>query len=362
MPCRVVEGTLGRGLRTVTLENDLLSATVLVDKGADIYTLVHHASGVDVLWKAPWGLREPGRGVAPAPTSEVAWLEHFAGGWQELFPNGGDACIYKGVELPFHGEASTLPWTAMVLEDTPQEARVLFSVRLFRSPFRLERTMTVRDGAPVLTLDERVTNEGAEPLAAMWSHHPCLGAPFLGPDCLVDTDARTVWAEPTYDTLNGRLRPGGRWTWPRAEARDGAPVDLRRVPAKGADLFAYLGDFAEGWYAVTNPALGFGLAMVWPAQVFPHAWLWQELRGSRGFPWYGAAYTMAVEPASSVPGLGLNRVMEGTGTHVMLEAGESLEFTLRAIFYDADASTGGVEHVGANGSVRVHAAPREDIA
>jgi len=49
MPCRVVEGTLGRRLRTVTLRNDLLSAAVLVDKDADIYNLVHRASGVDVL-------------------------------------------------------------------------------------------------------------------------------------------------------------------------------------------------------------------------------------------------------------------------------------------------------------------------
>jgi len=172
-----------------------------------------------------------------------------------------------------------------VLADTPREARVRLAGRLFRSPFQIEPTMVARDGASALTLNERVTNEGAEPLAAMRSYHPCLGAPCLGPDCLLDSGTRTVWAEPTYDT-------------PRAPSR---------ASARG------------------------------------HAWLWQELRGSRGFPWYGAPYTMAVESASNVPGLGLNRVLEGTGTHLILVAGESRAFTLRAIFYDVDASTGVVE-------------------
>jgi len=61
----------------------------------------------------------------------------------------------------------------------------------------------------------------------MRSYHSCLGAPFLGPDCRLNSGTRTVWAEPTYDTPRGRLPQGARWAWPRAEARDGARVDLR---------------------------------------------------------------------------------------------------------------------------------------
>jgi galactose mutarotase-like enzyme len=353
MSCHVHEGVVGRRTRTVTLENDVLSATVLVDKGADIYSLIYKPAGIDLLWKSPWGMREPGTGWAPAPTSEVAWLEHFAGGWQELFPNGGDACSYMGVELPFHGEASMLAWNLDVCSNTPDEARVCLSVRLTRSPFRLERTMIVRKDSASLALEERVTNEGNETLAAMWSHHPCLGAPFLSPSCLLDTDARSVRADMSYDTPGGRLRPGGAWSWPMAEARDGGAVDLRLMPASG-DTFAYLGDFEEGWCAITNPDLGFGLAFSWPAATFPHAWLWQELHSSRGFPFYGAAYTMALEPASSVPGLGLVHVMEQTGTHLTLAPGEHLDFHLRATLYAAPCA-GGVEHVSRDGTVRLRA-------
>jgi hypothetical protein len=349
MSCRIRETLTGR-LRTVVLENELLAVTVLADKGADIAKLEHRASGVDVLWKSPWGMREPGSGFAPAPNSNVAWLEAYEGGWQELFPNGGDACVYQGVELPFHGEASALPWSVEVLADTPGEVSVRFAVRLFRSPFRLTRTMTVRAGSPVLTLEESAVNEGAIPLAAMWSHHPALGGPFLTPSCRLDTDARTVWADPDYDTPNGRLQPGGRWEWPNAQDRAGNAVDLRQVPAGPTDMLAYLGDFAEGWYALTNPDLGFGVALVWPASVFPHAWLWQELRGSTGFPWYGISYTMAVEPASTVPGHGVVAAMERTGTHLTFAPGERRDFTLRAVFYDAGAGHG-VRHVAPDGRV-----------
>ena len=58
----ITEITLERGVRAVRLENDLLAATVLVDKGADIYELIYKPKGIDVLWKSPWGLRRPGGG------------------------------------------------------------------------------------------------------------------------------------------------------------------------------------------------------------------------------------------------------------------------------------------------------------
>jgi hypothetical protein len=353
--CRVSETMLTRRMRGVTLENELLSTTVLVDKGADIYRLVHRGTGIDVLMKTPWGLRDPGSGTAGSPDSEVTWMEHYEGGWQTLFPNGGRGCVYKGAELPFHGEASTLPWTCTVLSDTPDEVRVQFEVRLFRSPFRIVRVLSLRAGSPVLDVEETIMNEGLEPLDAMWSHHPAFGAPFLSPSCLVDTDARIVFAdEGDNRTPDARVQHGGRWNWPYATRPDGTSVDLRIVPER-SEVMAYLSDFAEGWCAKTNSTLGFGVALVWPATVFPYAWLWQEMHASRGYPWYGAAYTMALEPASSAPGVGLVEVLARGGSHVTFGPGESRTLTLRSLFYDA-GSGHGVEHVGPDGTVRVRPA------
>ena len=90
--CTINEITLGRTMRALRIENDLLAVTVLLDKGADIYELVYKSKNIDVLWKSPWGMKEPARGFDSAFDSSTAWLEAYAGGWQVLFPNGGTPC------------------------------------------------------------------------------------------------------------------------------------------------------------------------------------------------------------------------------------------------------------------------------
>ena len=349
--CRVSEQVLKRSLHAIKIENDLLSATVLLDKGADIYELIYKPRRMDVLWKTPWGLREQARGVATAPDSATVWLENYAGGWQVLFPNGGDECIYKGVALNFHGEASTTAWDCQIVTQGPDAAEVRLYTRLYRSPFRIERTMRVEKGRPILTIGERVTNEGNEPLDYMWGHHPALGAPFLSGACRIDVGARALLADDAYVGAANPLQPGRRYAWPAAEV-DGATLDLSLVPGRGAtrDLMAYFSDFESGWFAVTNCELGFGFGLTWPAEVFPYAWFWQELQASGGFPFYKGAYTMAIEPFSSVPGQGLVAVMQKTGTQRSLAAGQSAEVTLRAVLYE---STSGVREISPDGTVRV---------
>src|SRR5207247_1999198 len=143
------------GWRSVTLENDVLSVTVLPDKGADIYSLVDLRSGIDVLFKAPWGLRPPG-----APPLEGSgddeFLRNYEGGWQELFPSANDACTYRGRRIPFHGEVATLPW-----EHEAGDGELRLRTWCRQTPFRLERVMRLRGNT--LELDESVTNEAAEP-------------------------------------------------------------------------------------------------------------------------------------------------------------------------------------------------------
>lgn len=85
--------------------------TLLPEKGTEIYSLVYKPRGMDVLWKSPWGLTPRGSGFAFAGgNTEAAWMDQYGGGWQEIFPNGGDECVYKNASLPFHGEASVQAW------------------------------------------------------------------------------------------------------------------------------------------------------------------------------------------------------------------------------------------------------------
>ena len=151
--CRLIEHTIESDFRAVTLENEWLSVTVLPNKGADIYRFVYQPRRLDVLWKSPWGLRPLCRGFQTTGTSEETWLENYEGGWQEIFPNGGDACFYKGCYLNFHGEVSTLPWS-YTLEYGQGSVAAVFSVATFRSPFRLQRRLSLEVGQPLLRITE----------------------------------------------------------------------------------------------------------------------------------------------------------------------------------------------------------------
>ena len=55
MTCKVSEVVLGRTIRALQIENDLLATTILLDKGADIYRLVYRPKDIDVLWKSLLG-------------------------------------------------------------------------------------------------------------------------------------------------------------------------------------------------------------------------------------------------------------------------------------------------------------------
>lgn len=323
-PCTVEVNVLPSGMQAVTLVNPFLRVTVLPEKGADIYALVHQPTGIDVLWKSPSGLRPLGYGRS-SPDSTTAWLEHYEGGWQECFPNGGDPCQYGGVELSFHGESTMLPWQFTVVEQG-NHAVVDFVVTLYRSPFRLHRRMTLDATTVTLHLYEQLTNTAAEPIDCMWGHHPAFGAPLVGPSARLATNARRLIADPTNDGPHQPLLPGSTGQWPYLPTKTGTLLDMRVLPPESEPraLLAYALDFAgTPWYALSNPELGLGVAMTWPDSVFSCLWVWQELRATGSFPFYKRSYTMAVEPWSSYPGHGLVDVMATTRTHVTLAPGET---------------------------------------
>jgi hypothetical protein len=47
------------GWESVVLSNGLVEVVVLPGKGADIYSMIDLETGIDVLFKTPWGLQPP---------------------------------------------------------------------------------------------------------------------------------------------------------------------------------------------------------------------------------------------------------------------------------------------------------------
>lgn len=63
-------------------------------------------------------------------------------------------------------------WDVDAFEADDARAILVVLSRLARSPFRIERTMTLEAGSSSFLLEESVTNEGGEEMDYMWGHHP----------------------------------------------------------------------------------------------------------------------------------------------------------------------------------------------
>lgn len=293
-----------------SLVGDELAVSVRPARGAEIASLRHRASGVELLFRAPWGPRD-GEG----------FLDRYAGGWQELFPSAGDETTYRGRTIPFHGEVALLPW------DCAREGDALrCSVETRETPFRLERTM--RLGGRALVLDETVRNLGEEEAAFVWGHHLVLGPPFLEAGCRLEVPARTLVTLPEPWEETARLEPGQRAAWPYGRLRAGGAVDLREVPGPeaGSHDDVYLTDLEAGFVEVRNPRLGLGLRLEFDHELFRWLVSWQPYGGARAAPLAGA-YALGVEPWTSRLPLG---AAAAAGEAVALGPGESLATSLTA--------------------------------
>lgn len=323
----------------LTLSNQDLEVAILPDKGADIYALTDRRTGVDVLFKSPWGRRAPGTWPLAASSME-RWVEAYPGGWQLLLPNGGDECQEQGVTWGYHGEAALAPWRVL---DADDQAATL-ETRLFTVPLLVHRAFEL-DG-PVLRLTETVTNESPDELEVMWSHHPAFGAPFLDAGCVLSAGCTSVRAD---DEAPGTLlAPGSRHRWPHATTGDGVSLDLTKIPGRedSRAILAYLGDFTSGYFAITNPRLRLGFGLRWPLEVFGQAWLWQEVTSGQGWPWYRRAYAVAVEPATTIPGHGMSTARAKGQKGIEFAGGQTRQVVLEAVLFEATTPVTGIEAGG----------------
>ncbi len=303
------------------LSSDRIEVALLPGKGADIYSFVDRESGLDTLFKTPWGWRDAA--AARAPDSQSAWLSRYPGGWQQLLPNAGPAREQDGVVLGYHGEAALVPWQIREVTD----GRAQLAVELLTVPLRLERTVTVIDSS--CQVHDVVRNLSPDPVAVRWVQHPVFGAPFVDGDTRIDTSAGRFLSD--RDTPGTGILPDTLTRFPILPGVDG-DADLRVIPGPNAPraVFGALTDVGtNAWFSLTSPNAGFGVRLAWDAAVYPHAWFWQECHASGGFPWFRRAYAVAVEPANILPGEGVSAgLRRGDGPRLAGGAEWTSEITL----------------------------------
>jgi hypothetical protein len=291
-------------MHLVLLENEKLRVGINAGRGTEVFECNYKPRDLDFAPIPPPGLQR--QRLPHPPDPELAFIDTYAGGWQEVFPNAGAPSTYRGARFGQHDEVWQLPWDHQVVADDEQEVAVRFQVTTRRIPLHLTKEVRLRRGTARLEVSEAVENLSPEVLHATWGQHLAFGPPFLREGSRVELPDG-VEVIPHAEALghDGRRVAPGRRPWPLLPSPDGSEVDLRCVPPRGTPSdIVYLTGFREGWYRLTDPS-GFGLRVEWEAAVMPYLWFWQEFGATRDYPWYGQLYTIGLEPSSSYPTNGL---------------------------------------------------------
>ncbi|MDW7670506.1 MAG: aldose 1-epimerase [Bacillota bacterium] len=345
--CRITDDLRYKGYRSLFIENDLLRIGILLDKGTDIFQFLHKPSDTDFLWRSPQGLISREHFMSTKSSSSGSFLDSYHGGWQEILPGGGPD-DYQGAELGLHGEITHLGWQYEILEDQESCVAVKMTVDCVRTPLRIEKTLRLEKGKPVLFIKETVTNLSPSPIDFMWGHHPAFGAPFLREGVRLFVPAQEAETHEPAFSPNGILEPGSRFNWPKTEA-GGKEVDFSLIPDQeaGYSELLYLKNVDSGWYALLDPEKQIGIGLVWPIEVFPYLWFWLVYGRASGYPWWDRTYCIAVEPWSSIPNH-LSKAIE-TGTTLHLEGGGDLQVEMSAAVITGVST---VSHLSLDGSWR----------
>ena len=339
--CRLTEFVYN-GYRCVALENEKLRVSIAADKGTDIYEFLYKPRDVDFMWRSWIGMRAPY--IPTSYRASGAFMDYYEGGWQELFPNCGNPSLHQGAELGQHGEVAFLPWRYAITRDDSDEIAVRFDVRTVRTPFHLVKTISLRRNEAVLRINERVTNESGQEVDFTWGHHPVLGWPFISEHCRVHLPECRIRTLAEYTTPTSLLKAGQDSLWPMAEGRDGKLIDLSRIPPPNIESqdMIFLEGIQDGWYAVTNEAMGVGFGLRYPADLYKVLWYWQVFRGGRDYPWWSSTYNMALEPCATLPVL---KQAAASGEALKLGPGQDLEVELLAVAFEGMGTVSGLPKI-----------------
>lgn len=310
-----------RGHDVIVIENEVIRLAFDATRGADLIEWTVKPVDLDLAWKSPTAGGGEG---APSPDPVASFIDGYPGGWQTIFPNGGQPSRVDGAPYGQHGEAYAVAWDAEVVLDTPEAVEVSFTAIMRRSPFAIEKRVRIEAGNPAFWIAETAVNLAPVTARAMWGQHITFGPPFLDDSCVILLpEGITVTPHEDGLTPERRILSGTEpFPWPFAPGPDG-PIDLTAAPPVGSPSeMLYLHGFGpEGAYAVENRNLNLRATVRWDAAVQPTLWMWQESGATTGWPWFGRARVIGLEPFAGWPTTGFEAAA-ANGSVLVFEPGE----------------------------------------
>jgi hypothetical protein len=313
------------GIDVAVLENDLLSASILTGKGADVWQVRYKPLGADLLLKTPEGLSVfEGRDLK---RHRLTWYSELsAGGWQDVLPHRGLYLKEPGadplrIEQPNSGAAATVPWQCRLT--TGEQAVVLdCSLRVPDSPLCVEKRYRVTEGQAALVIEERVKNVTGSPFVFTWTQHPAFGADLLKGDVVLSVPPCKAFDPTCYSANKTAGLQACEQPFDAVVLKDGtttslATVDPRTNPTNSNRFYALRG-LSEAWAVVFNRTRGFGARLEWDLSQFKFLRYWYR-SDSRFF-------ALGVEPSNDSFASIDDSI--ANGTYTMLDPGQELATSL----------------------------------
>lgn len=88
-----------------------------------------------------------------------------------------------------------------------------------------------------------------------------------------------------------------------------------------------VGDLENGSYETKNNKGKINFCVQWNIEMFPYVWMRYLYGGANHYPWFERAYTLALEPWSSIPG-NLNQAIDNR-TAIRIKGHKIIETQLK---------------------------------
>jgi hypothetical protein len=282
---------------------------ISLDRGMDIS--VAEYKGMSLAWRSPQGDVHP----AHFDPKAFGWLRSFPGGLMTGcgLTSAGAPSADAGEELGIHGRLSNLPASNIEVKTEWDGDRCVFRVSgvmresvPFNENLVLHRTVEVELGKSVITLHDRVVNEGFRQSPLMMLYHINLGWPLLDDGAALHFNARSM-----------KPRDAEAEKGAASAAQIPSPISGFKEQVFYHDLIADNNGFASA--VLANRKRGVGVFAQYRQKELPRFIQWKMVAEGE--------YVLGFEPANClVEGRAKERER---GTLQFLEPGETREFLVR---------------------------------
>lgn len=245
MDTRITE-TKYKGMKSLLLENEVLSTTLVPDLGSKFTSFYSKKTGKEYLYQKVGSLSRQ--------QYDGDYLQSEMCGYDEMFPTVStfyyDEYPWEGIKIPDHGEVWSRAWNC----DEVSDNHVLLSISGVRLPYLLKKKVSLNGNN--IVIDYSAENRSDYDMKFIWCGHIMLnaekGCRHVPPSGI--STATTVYSE------SGRIGEyGNQFSFPEIKISDGSSYNAGILGDTSADdfqKFYFTDNLDQGLYSLSYPETG----------------------------------------------------------------------------------------------------------